>query len=232
METQVLLFCLMGGLVSADTDAAGQVMISQPLVSCSLAGALLGNLILGLTVGVLLELPFLVEVPAGGSKVSLGNLGAYVAAGLAIQLNQLFPNQMNLTLMLSVMFGLFLSWATVQGQRWMRQLNLLLLYRADREADTGNLSKITLLNYLGVLNAFFFGLVFSAIFLFFGKVILTFIIQILPLQWDPIFWLSKAILLGAGMGAFLWLFSQKSSIKYTIFGAGFSAAFLIVSSIG
>jgi fructoselysine and glucoselysine-specific PTS system IIC component len=231
METHFLLFYLFGGVVSADTDAAGQFMISQPLVSCTLAGALLGNLLLGLTVGVLLQLPFLVEIPAGGTKVSLGNLGAFVAAGLAVQLNQIAPAQPNLVLVLTILYGLFLSWASIPCLKWMRQLNLSLLYRADKMAEAGNLGQITWLNYLGVFNAYVFGVVFSAIFLFLGNIFLTSVIQFIPLEVDSIFRLGKAVLLGAGVGTLLWLFMQKTKAKFVVLGVLVSVTVLIINSI-
>jgi len=65
MEMDILLFCLMGGIVSADTDSAWQSMVSQPLIACSIAGMLMGDLALGCVVGVLLQLPYLVELPVG-----------------------------------------------------------------------------------------------------------------------------------------------------------------------
>jgi len=228
METHVLLFCLLGGLVSADTDAAGQFMVSQPLVSCTLAGAIFGNLLLGLTVGVLMQMPFLVEVPVGGTKVSLGNLGAFVAAGVAVKLNQIFPTLSNSILVLTVLYGLFLSWATYPCLIWMRQLNLRLLYRADRAAEEGKLGQITWLNYLGVFNTYIFGLISSASFFILGNVFLTFIIRFIPIQLDSAFRLGKAVLLGAGVGILLWLFMRKSKIKYMVLGVFASTGVLIV----
>lgn len=231
METDVLLFGLVGGLVSADTDAAGQFMVSQPLVSCTLAGAIFGNLLLGMTVGVLMQMPFLVEVPVGGARVSLGNLGAFVAAGVAVKLNQIFPTINNLILVLAVLYGLFLSWATFPCLLWMRQLNLRLLYRADRAAEEGKLGQITWLNYLGVFNTYIFGLISSAIFLIFGNVFLTFIIRFIPIQLDSTFRLGKTVLLGAGVGILFWLFMQKSKVKYMVLGVLASTVVLIVNSI-
>ena len=49
-----MLCLVLGGLVAADTDTAWQVMLSQPLPACSLAGILLGNPAQGVMIGVLL----------------------------------------------------------------------------------------------------------------------------------------------------------------------------------
>ena len=89
---EVLLICLIGGLVSIDTAAAWQVMISQPVFACPVIGLIFGNVEMGIMMGVLLELPWLINIPTGGTHGSEGNLGAVVATSLAIYL---FDKQVN-----------------------------------------------------------------------------------------------------------------------------------------
>ncbi len=227
MEMNVLLFCLMGGVVSADTDAAWQSMISQPLIACSIAGALMGDLALGSMVGLLLQLPYLAELPVGGARVSLGNLGAFIAAGLAVKLNQLFPGLQNLILLFAISYGVIVSRLAIPLQNWSRGLNLVLARRADLAAEKGNLSRISMLNYFGVLNSLFFGILFSAIFFFLGKYIVQSVVLRFPFQMSLPF--LKPTLLGAGLGAMFWLFLKRNTFQYTLIGTVMSMiAFLIV----
>ncbi|MDZ7376332.1 MAG: PTS sugar transporter subunit IIC, partial [candidate division KSB1 bacterium] len=58
----LLLVSFIGGIVAMDTAAAWQIMISQPVVACPLLGWLLGDVELGLTIGILLELPWLINI--------------------------------------------------------------------------------------------------------------------------------------------------------------------------
>lgn len=232
MDTDVLLFCLMGGIVSADTEAAWQVMVSQPLVACSIAGFLMGNLALGLTVGLLLQLPFLIELPIGAAKVSFGNLGAYVSSGLALKLGSIFPEKSNSVLLGSLFFGVLISWASSPLLGGIRQFNLSLLRQADLAAKKGNFARITRLNYLGVIISFVFGLLFSAIFFFLGKFLLFLTIRAVSSQMESAFHLFKPALLGAGLGAMFKLFLKRKTIQYTALGAVVSSAILLIVSMG
>ncbi len=226
MGMDVLLFCLMGGIVSADTDSAWQSMVSQPLISCSIAGILMGDLVLGSVVGMLLQLPYLAEMPVGGARVSLGNLGVFISAGLAVKLNQIFPGQTNLILLFTVLYGVVLSRLTIPFQNWSRRFNLVLLRKADLAAEQGNVAKISRLNYLGVLNSLFFGILFSAIFFFSGKYIMQSAIISFPFKISLPF--LKPTLLGAGLGAMFWLFLKRTTFWYTLIGTVMSAVALLI----
>lgn len=73
----------LGGVVALDTVSVGQIMISRPLVAGVLAGLVMGESMVGLQVGVLLELFLLVAVPAGGGRMPEGGVAAIVAVAAA-----------------------------------------------------------------------------------------------------------------------------------------------------
>ncbi len=221
----------MGSVVYADTEAVGQFVISQPLISCTIAGIILGNMVVGLTIGILLQLPYLVEFPIGGSKVSLGNMGAYIAAGLAVTFTQIFPLQSNIILLISVLFGIMISRATIPFQRLQRQLNNKLLKCADNAADSGNLWKITYLHYLGVLFVYIFGAFFSAFIFIIGKYICNLIIELVPSKMEQTLQILKPVLLGAGTGALFWHFLKKNTIQYTLTGVFFGGILLLLKFV-
>ena len=231
MESSLLLFCLMGGLVYADTDAVGQVMLSQPLIACPVAGLILGNVAAGLTVGIILQLPYVVEIPAGGSRVSLGNMGAFVAAGIAIKLMNVYSEQANIILTISILFGILLSRLTIPIQHGLRQVNYLLLKQADIAAEAGDVNKINRLNYAGAMMTFFFGIVYTALFFVIGKFICPLIVNSLPSQLEVGMRLLKPALLGAGIGAMYWLYFKKSSMNVMLLGILFGAIIILVKFV-
>jgi len=59
------LGAVIGGALSLDTVAAGQFLLSSPLVACPLLGWILGNPWLGITIGMALALPWLGTLPVG-----------------------------------------------------------------------------------------------------------------------------------------------------------------------
>jgi mannose/fructose/N-acetylgalactosamine-specific phosphotransferase system component IIC len=66
MTTLVLI--LLGGVLALDGVAAGQFMLSRPLVAGLVAGALAGDPAAGAMVGAVLEVYLLVAVPSGGGR--------------------------------------------------------------------------------------------------------------------------------------------------------------------
>ncbi|MFQ5604961.1 MAG: PTS sugar transporter subunit IIC [bacterium] len=231
MEYTFLWYCLFGGVVSLDTEACGQFNISQPLVACTMAGLILGNVATGMIVGVLLQLPFSVETPVGGSKISMVNLSAYVAAGLAISAKGLFPDLGHASLVAALTFGVLLSWAAVPLQYGLHQSNLLLLKKADVAAAQGKSGHIALLNYLGAVNAFLFGVLFVVVFWWIGRWGSFFILENLTPVFDRALQFIKPVMLGAGAGMLLWHFARKSRVHFPVIGFLLSGGILFIKYI-
>jgi len=70
---------ILGGLLALDATSVGQFMVSRPLVAGTLTGWLLGDPVLGLLIGALLELYLLVSFPTGGSRFPEGATATVVA---------------------------------------------------------------------------------------------------------------------------------------------------------
>jgi len=226
-DAPIVLCLLLGGFVHADTEAAWQVMISQPLVACTLAGWLLGNLYIGMTVGILMQLPFLVELPVGGTKLPLGNVGALVGTMLAIGLIELNPTATNTSLTLGLIFGVVVSWAGTLLQGTNRDLNLKLVELADKSAANGNYEKIVWLNYSGAAVAVLFGIVMVAGFYFLLMPLADFIVGKLVNKWENIFRFTKLVFMGAGFGAVTKAFLNRKTLV-TNFAGAVAAAILII----
>lgn len=82
-----LTWTLLGGLgawAALDATAAGQFMIGRPLVTGTLAGALVGHVETGFLVGALLEVAHLGAVPVGGARIPDPGPAAIPAVVLAV----------------------------------------------------------------------------------------------------------------------------------------------------
>jgi len=88
---QILSLSLIGGLLVLDTTAALQILISQPLIACTILGWFGGNVQLGLHFGLLIQLLWLSQLPVGAAKIPAGNLGSIAGVILALQLSPIFP---------------------------------------------------------------------------------------------------------------------------------------------
>src|SRR5574341_702336 len=80
---QILLIACVGALIGLDRTAAGQFMISQPIVAAPLAGWLLGDVAAGLVIGALLELIWVLELPVGTFVPADSTVAAVSATAIA-----------------------------------------------------------------------------------------------------------------------------------------------------
>ena len=80
---EVLELALVGGLLALDATSVGQFMISRPLAAGAIAGWLVGDPALGISVGAILELYLLVSFPTGGSRFPEGPTATVVAVASA-----------------------------------------------------------------------------------------------------------------------------------------------------
>jgi mannose/fructose/N-acetylgalactosamine-specific phosphotransferase system component IIC len=82
----VLGIALVGGIIGLDRTAAGQFMISQPIVAGPLTGWLLGDPTAGIIIGAVLELIWVLDLPVGTfvpADATIGTISATAIAALA-----------------------------------------------------------------------------------------------------------------------------------------------------
>ena len=106
---ELMLVALIGAVLSLDSHAVAQVMVSRPLVCGALVGLLFGDPAIGLLIGVLLELVWIGKLPIGISIPSDITLPTVTAVVLSIHLKAagvVYPAIM--AILLALPFG-FLS---------------------------------------------------------------------------------------------------------------------------
>jgi PTS system mannose-specific IIC component len=226
----LIIDLLSGALVSLicglDRTAVLQVMISRPIVAAPLAGWVLGNPLVGLQIGMMVELLWLARLPVGAAippddtqvaiagtvlSISLGQ--ALGASGIDVQL---------LCLLVAIPFGKF-------GQffdRFARQFNVRLTNQAEIAIVSGNLFAAEWQHLRGLLS-----FAFAAIGTY--AVIVTGGLLVVPALWPLIkhslvhsaSWLQLALPL---VGVAIILGTVNVSRALTLFCASFGMAFLLM----
>jgi len=228
---EVLMISLIGGLVAGDTASGWQIMISQPIVACPIIGLIFGHPEIGLIMGILLELPWLINIPTGGVHGSEGNLGAVVATALSIYLVELNVNTENIIIIIAIMYSLIVSRIGIYLVDYVRKVNLMLNYSADRAAIQGNVKKITWLNIMGFIYTFLMGSGLVGISFLLGIVFLPLLAKFVHPDFDSAFGIAKYGLLGLGFGAVATLFINKETKWYLLIPLFVGVLILSLNSI-
>jgi mannose/fructose/N-acetylgalactosamine-specific phosphotransferase system component IIC len=73
-----------GGIIGLDRTAAGQFMVSQPIVAGPITGWILGDVTTGLVIGAVLELIWVLDIPVGTFVPADATIGAISATTIAV----------------------------------------------------------------------------------------------------------------------------------------------------
>jgi len=223
MWLKLFAVSLWSGMVALDTTAALQIMISQPLVACSVTGLILGNLPMGLLVGIVFQLMWLAEIPAGATYTAEGNIGATAGTAIAILATEQTLRQ-SPTLALSILLALGLSLLAGEGVILIRRINGS-RYGALLREEQVNFEKVTRSHLSGLALMFIMGFIltlFSSWLL--GIHLLPMVVHRIPVAMD--IWLQPlgSALLGLGCGVLLSLFYTRKEVASLLIGLVLGAA--------
>jgi PTS system mannose-specific IIC component len=128
MVLAILGISVVGGILGLDRTAAGQFMLSQPVVVGPLIGWMLGDATTGFLIGAALELIWLLDLPVGSFVPADATIGTVAATGIAVLG---MPGGASLAV---VGFSLLLTTAivplTMWADEWVRTTNSKLVEQA------------------------------------------------------------------------------------------------------
>jgi len=198
---------LMGSLLVLDTTVAFQFLISQPLISCTLLGWFLGDIQLGVQVGMYLQLLWLSSMPVGASIVPEGNIAAIVITAIVIRYNSHYEN-FNIVLIFGLLYGIVVSYLGGELVVFFRKTNQLLLHNVLAFARKGKLNLLNVINYLGLVFHYLLMFVLISLAMYLGDLLFNYILYI-PTEWDKYFKYGVMSLIGIGAGLVLSIFKEK-----------------------
>lgn len=211
-----IVVSLISSLILFDTTVAFQFLISQPLVACTLLGWLLGDIQLGIQIGVFLQLLWLGNIPAGAVKLPEGNAAAMVITTLIIRYCQVNENHFTV-IFLAIIFGVLISYFAEMVVSWFRKFNTYLLQKVFIYLKRGKLHTITAINIVALISHYIlmFTLIYVAIN--FGDLLFSYF-YLLPMEWDVYFKYTTFIIMGIGVGLVMPVFLDRYPKYYILTG--------------
>lgn len=198
---------LVGSLLVLDTTVAFQFLISQPLIACTLLGWFLGDIQLGVQIGMYLQLLWLSSMPVGAAIVPEGNLAAIVIAALVIRYNHNYDN-FNIILICGILYGIVVSYVGGELVVIFRKANQYLLQKVLALARMGKLNVLNVINYLGLIFHYTLMFILITLAMYLGDILFKYVLY-LPVEWDVYFKYAVMSLIGIGAGLVLSIFKEK-----------------------
>ncbi len=218
MNSEILIVLLLGGLVCLDFTEVGQTMFSQPLVSSTATGFLLGDVKSGLEIGLFLQLLYLWFMPVGTAIFPDFSVAGVVGSGSFIWLKKYFiltGNKVLFFLLILVFFySYFCGWLTIQN----RKFNSFFGRKIDLAIEHNKLKKISLFILSSLLVSFGRGALLTVLGLFLLTRSAKFLISQTSFLSENIFFISIPVIVGFGIGSFFIFWGERKSWIYTVLG--------------
>ena len=222
---QILSLSLIGGLLVLDTTAALQILISQPLIACTILGWFGGNVQLGLHFGLLIQLLWLSQLPVGAAKIPAGNLGSIAGVILALQLSPIFPEYEKMIILAAVICALLFSYLGAILQAKINNWNTFFFNSVLKFLEQGRAGALGVINVLALV----FRFMLVAILLYGGVQVSFFLVKesflVIPLEWDAYARYVEIAVVGAGIGSSLELYRGRKKMLTLL--SGFSLGLLL-----
>lgn len=197
--SEILLIALLAGVLSLDTTAFGQFMVSRPIVSASIIGYMLGNVYAGVWIGITIELIWIAALPMGAA-IPLDTTAIAVLSmcwGLAIH-----PYD-SAALILALALAVGASVIFVRADIFVRYLNVKIMRWVEAGIKDGKEDRIDMGIYAGLALFFLKAFVLYLLLIYPGREIVKFVYYYLDEKMLEGFRIAWFLLPVLGMGFML-----------------------------
>jgi len=234
VSLQVFATLLLGGVAVLDATPIAQTMLSQPLVTATLLGAIWGEWRVALEVGVVLQILAASTLPIGARTPEDYASGGVVGAGvaLAIASRQHFLMLDDAAALMGVLAGLVTATFGVPLIKWQRRRNEGLSRWCEAEVRRGDAGAIGAAQGAGAVLAFAVGVGYCAGCLALGVWLLGPLAGRHSLRLARAWMLAQPLWIGLGLAQLLQAFVQRRLIRAALFAMAMLAAWLLLMVTG
>lgn len=221
---------LLGGIAALDATPVAQTLLSQPLVTATMLGALWGNLELALQVGVVLQILAASTLPVGARTPEDYAVGGVVGAGTALALGSQhsFEIAQNASALLGVIAGLIGAVLGVPLLKWQRRRNEGLSRWCEEALRQGDEGALAAAQRAGVALAFATGVAATAVLVGVAVRVFQGLAAHESLRLARAWSLAQPLWIGLGLAQLLHAFVQRRLTRAALFGLALLAGWLVL----
>ena len=222
----------LAGFVSMDTTAGPQLLISEPIVSCSVAGWLFGDVTTGVALGLLFQTLWIGYLPLGTVRFTDNNLGSLVATASVLGAGAIYgfdDARLMAVFIPAMIYGVAISVIGLHARSLVRRLNGIRTERFYAALEHGESPSVAKVHCAGIATSFGKGVVLAVVLLPIG-IAGTGMIDLLPDAMTAAFADGAHIIAGAAAAsAFLFYWKRKQYALMCLGAAGGLAWTLVMT---
>ncbi len=209
----ILIISLLGGLMASDATAAGQFMLSRPIVCAPVVGLITGDIQSGLMVGIIMELVWISVIPLGNAVPPDSTVVAVAAAYLGSVFSPASPEASRgfivFTVLLLIPFGILFKKLDIIH----REYNSILSGEIEDRIRSGDLKAVDRGIYRGWLLFILKGALFLAVLMAAGRTVFVDLYGLLGVKGQGglshAFYLIPSVGLGTAVTTFIFKKSRQ-----------------------
>lgn len=234
MNPKVLLTLVVGGAAALDATPVAQTLLSQPLVTSWMLGAIWGDPLLALRVGVVLQVFAASTLPVGARTPEDFAIGGVVGAGVALALSvgTPFAVALDACALAGVVCGLIAAVLGVPVLKWQRRRSEALSRWCEDALRRGDAHAMARAHIAGVVLAFAAGVLCTAALLAAGSWALRSAVEHQSIRLSRAWSLVQPLWLGLGLAQLLAAFVQRRFTRAALFGFGLVAGWVLLVGRG
>jgi mannose/fructose/N-acetylgalactosamine-specific phosphotransferase system component IIC len=230
VSPQVLAVLLLAGIAALDAAPIAQTLLSQPLVTATILGAVWGDWHVALEVGIVLQILAASTLPVGSRTPEDYAVGGVVGVGVALALASLQPFAMarESAALLGVFAGMIAAAGGVPLLKWQRRLNEGLSRWCEARLRAGDEAALGHAQLAAIVLSFAVGVAWCALCLGLGVRFLGPLVGTQSLRLSRAWALAQPLWLGLGLAQLLHAFVQRRLTRAAAFGCAMVAAWLLL----
>jgi mannose/fructose/N-acetylgalactosamine-specific phosphotransferase system component IIC len=220
---------LVGGVATLDATPVAQTLLSQPLVTATVLGALWGQWDLALQVGIVLQILAAGTLPVGARTPEDYAAGGVIGAGVALALGAgaPFAAQREACALVGVLAGVAASIGGVPLLKWQRRRNEALSRWCETRLIEGDERALGAAQRAAVVLAFAVGVAYCAVCLALAVGGLRWLVDHEWLRLSRAWTMARPLWLGLGLAQLLNAFVQRRLTRAALFGIALVGAWLL-----
>ena len=209
------------GLIAMDTTGGPQILISEPVVSCSMLGLLFGKPELGIGTGVLFQLLWLGYMPLGATRLIDGNMAAFISTAGLFSASRIFGLDVGLikaAIIPAMLFGVVTGIFGLHATQAVRRINGRRNESLRLQLIAGDTDSVAKTHVAGICLSFIRGVLMALVLVPVGAFLFG-SLRFLPQQAADIMSHASLFVWGVVSASAIVFFKLKEKRRYIVLGS-------------